>query len=515
MITTETPVQMERVQIFDTTLRDGEQSPGISLDPLAKMDIAEELAKLGVDIIEAGFPIASQGDFEGTQAVANLFRGEESQVVICGLSRTELHDIDRCWEAIEPASNRRIHTFIATSELHMREKLRMTPEEVVKATLEGVAHARGYTDDVEFSPEDASRSDFDFMCRVLQAAVDAGATTLNIPDTVGYALPSEYAQRLADVRRRVVGDYTISAHCHDDRGLAVANSLAAVSAGARQVEVAVNGIGERAGNAALEEVVMNFVTRQDYFGVTTGINTKRLLQVSRVVSNLTGYPVQYNKAIVGRNAFAHEAGIHQGGVAANPETYEHMDPASVGQESSLPIGKHSGRAGISRRLETIGITATDMRSIVEECKRTGESVGRVLSDNELEQIAAVMTGETIQDAYHITDIVISAHNEEATANVTIQNGGEPEIISGSGNGPVDAAIKSVQQRFPGYEFGEIVVGDADKQTGSSANASVLCSVKTPNGRTLYGSAKDSNMVNATIYAFMAAINCDIRAEARK
>src|SRR5690349_8430941 len=263
----------DRVVIFDTTLRDGEQSPGISLDQGEKLEIAEQLARLGVDIIEAGFPIASQGDFEGVRAIAQAVRGP----VICGLSRTARKDVDRCWEAIEGAEQSRIHVFIATSEIHMKNKLRMTPEQVLAEAASAVAHARSYTDDVEFSPEDASRSDFDFMCEVLQAVVDNGATTLNIPDTVGFAIPEEFGRRIADIRSRVKGDYVISSHCHNDLGLAVANSLAAVQSGARQVECTINGIGERAGNAAMEEVVMALRTRQDHFdGPWTAIRTEEL-----------------------------------------------------------------------------------------------------------------------------------------------------------------------------------------------------------------------------------------------
>ncbi|MCY4629292.1 MAG: 2-isopropylmalate synthase, partial [bacterium] len=313
----------DRVVIFDTTLRDGEQSPGISLDQSEKLEIAEQLARLGVDIIEAGFPIASQGDFEAVQVIAKGVRGP----VICGLSRTAHKDIDRCWEAIEAAERRRIHVFIATSETHMRHKLRMTPEQVKAEAASAVARARGYTDDVEFSPEDASRSDFDFMCEVLQVAADSGAGTLNIPDTVGYGVPEEYAEKLRRIRRQVSGDYVLSTHCHNDLGLAVANSLSGVLAGARQVECAINGIGERAGNAALEEIVMAVNTRNDFFGgLEVGIRTTELHKTSRLVSRLTGYPVQYNKAVVGRNAFAHEAGIHQHGVLSERTTYEIMDP---------------------------------------------------------------------------------------------------------------------------------------------------------------------------------------------
>ena len=296
-----------QVKIFDTTLRDGEQSPGISLDVAEKLEIAEELARLGVDIIEAGFPIASPGDFESVEAIARSVRGP----VITALSRTGFQDIDRAWAAVQHAEQPRIHVFIATSLIHMKKKLRMTEDQVKAEVVAGVSRARSYTDDVEFSPEDGSRSDVDFMCDVLQLAVDNGATTLNIPDTVGYGVPEEFGALIAHIIDRVDGDYVVSTHCHNDLGLAVANSLAGVQAGARQVECAVNGLGERAGNAALEEIVMAIKTRRDYFGgVETGVRTEELARTSRLVSRLTGYPVQYNKAVVGRNAFAHEAGIH-------------------------------------------------------------------------------------------------------------------------------------------------------------------------------------------------------------
>ena len=342
----------KRVVIFDTTLRDGEQSPGISLDVGEKLEIAEQLARLGVDYLEAGFPVASQGDFEAVEAIARSVRGP----VITGLSRTALKDVDRCWEAVQHAEQARIHVFIATSENHMANKLKMTPDQVKVEAGSAVAHAKNYTDDVEFSPEDASRSDFDFMCEVLQIAVDSGAVTLNIPDTVGFAIPQEFGRRIAAIRERVTGDYVISAHCHDDLGMAVANSLAAVEAGARQVEVAMNGIGERAGNAALEEIVMALRTRSEYFGgLDTNVRAEELAKTSRLVARLTGYPVQYNKAVVGRNAFAHEAGIHQHGMLEDRTTYEIMDPNAVGQDTSLVLGKHSGRHAFSDTLEKMGL----------------------------------------------------------------------------------------------------------------------------------------------------------------
>src|SRR3954469_12437522 len=344
---------MDQVLIFDTTLRDGEQSPGISLDVGEKLEIADQLARLGVDIIEAGFPIASDGDFESVEAIAKNVRGP----VIAGLSRTAFKDVDRAWEAVQHATKARIHIFIATSKIHMEKKLRMTPEQVKAEAAASVARARSYTDDVEFSPEDGYRSDPDFMCEVCQIAVDNGASTLNIPDTVGFAVPEDYARLIRYVIDTVKGDFVVSTHCHDDLGLAVANSLAGVAAGARQVECAINGLGERAGNAALEEVVMAIRTRPDYFeGITVNTKSDELARTSRLVSRLTGYEVQFNKAVVGRNAFAHESGIHQHGVLTDRETYEIIDASTVGQEAAqIVLGKHSGRHAFSDTLEKMGL----------------------------------------------------------------------------------------------------------------------------------------------------------------
>src|SRR3954454_19919167 len=344
---------MDRVLIFDTTLRDGEQSPGISLDVGEKLEIADQLARLGVDVIEAGFPILRDGDFEAVEAIAKSVKGP----IIAGLSRTGFKDVDRAWDAVLHAERNRIHVFLATSEIHMKKKLRMTHDQVKAEVAGAVARAKSYTADVEYSPEDGFRSDPDFMCEVCQIAVDNGATTLNIPDTVGFAVPEDFGRLIAYVIAQVEGEFIVSTHCHDDLGLAVANSLAGVANGARQVECAVNGIGERAGNAALEEVVMAIKTRADFFeGLSTDVHTEELARTSRLVSRLTGYPVQYNKAIVGRNAFAHESGIHQHGVLAERTTYEISDASTVGQVGSqIALGKHSGRHAFSDTLAKMGI----------------------------------------------------------------------------------------------------------------------------------------------------------------
>ena len=389
----------DKVVIFDTTLRDGEQAPGIALDPDQKVTIAHQLARLGVDVIEAGFPVSSPGDFEAVKRISQEVAGP----VIAALARTEPADIDRAWEAIKYADRSRIHVFLATSPIHMEHKLRMTEEEVMTAVKTGVERARGYTDDVEYSPEDATRSDPDFVIAVCQAAVESGATTINIPDTVGFATPSEYASTISRVMKEVKGgrkDIVISTHCHNDLGLAVANSLAAVGAGARQVEGAINGIGERAGNTSTEEIVMALTIRRDTYGVDVGVTTEELVETSQMVAESTGYPVQYNKAVVGRNAFAHESGIHQHGVLRYRETYEIMDPVSVGfSGSSIVMGKHSGRAAFKHTLDGMGIvlSSNTFEQAFARMKRIADQTGEV-SKVQLQAIVdEVLTGtETLQ-----------------------------------------------------------------------------------------------------------------------
>ena len=342
-----------RVTVFDTTLRDGEQSPGCSMNQQEKLRLAHQLDRLGVDVIEAGFPIASDGDFESVKAIAEVVR----RPIIAGLARASRPDIERAWEALKHASRPRIHVFLATSDIHLQYKLRITRDQCVAQAREAVNLAKSLCDDVEFSPEDATRTDPDFLCRVLDAVVEAGATTLNIPDTVGYTIPSEFSDLIAMIRRCVKGieKVTISAHCHNDLGMAVANALAAVAAGARQVECTINGIGERAGNASLEEIVMAMRVRPDRYPYETGVASEQIFAASQMLSEITGVPVQPNKAITGRNAFAHEAGIHQDGVLKNPLTYEIMTPKSVGvPDSKLVLGKHSGRHALSMRCEQLG-----------------------------------------------------------------------------------------------------------------------------------------------------------------
>src|SRR5580658_7396655 len=342
-----------RITVFDTTLRDGEQSPGCSMNHQEKLRLAHQLDRLGVDVIEAGFPIASDGDFEAVKAIAAVIR----RPIIAGLARACRPDIERAWEALQGASRPRIHIFLATSDIHLQYKLRITRDECLAQARESVRYAKSLCNDVEFSPEDATRTEPEFLCRVLQTVVDAGATTLNIPDTVGYSMPSEFGELISAIRARVKGleSVTISAHCHNDLGLAVANALAAIVAGARQVECTINGIGERAGNASLEEIVIAMRVRPDRYPFETGVVGEQLFPASQLLSEITGVPVQPNKAITGRNAFAHEAGIHQDGVLKNPLTYEIMTPKSVGvPDSRLVLGKHSGRHALSMRCEQLG-----------------------------------------------------------------------------------------------------------------------------------------------------------------
>ncbi len=342
-----------RITVFDTTLRDGEQSPGCSMNHQEKLRLAHQLDRLGVDVIEAGFPIASDGDFEAVKAIAEVIR----RPVIAGLARACPPDIERAWEALQCAARPRIHVFLATSDIHLKYKLRITREQCLQQARESVAFAKSLCNDVEFSPEDATRTDPEFLCQVLEAVVEAGATTLNIPDTVGYTVPSEFGELIATIRRKVKGieKVTISAHCHNDLGMAVANTLAAVSAGARQVECTINGIGERAGNASLEEIVMAMRVRRDRYPYEAGVAGEQLFAASQLLSEITGVPVQPNKAVIGRNAFAHEAGIHQDGVIKNPLTYEIMTPKSVGvPDSKLVLGKHSGRHALAMRCEQLG-----------------------------------------------------------------------------------------------------------------------------------------------------------------
>lgn len=387
--------EKRRIKIFDTTLRDGEQSPGASMNHEEKLEIASALVELGVDVIEAGFPIASPDDFDAVRAIANTFKGVE----IAGLCRSNDADIDRAWEALQGGDNPRIHVFLATSAIHREFKLNMTPEQIIDRAVAGVRRAKGYCDNVEFSTEDAIRTEIDFLCRVVEAVIDAGATTVNLPDTVGYAVPAQMTQMISTVLNRVpnVDRAVISVHCHDDLGLAVANSLAGVEAGAGQIECTINGIGERAGNCSLEEVVMAMRVRSDYFNCDTRVNSRRLVPTSRLVSRITGLEVQRNKAIVGRNAFAHEAGIHQDGMLKEPSTYEIMRPEDVGfEKSDLVLGKHSGRAALADRARSLGFELSDeqLKRVFGEFKKLADKKKEITDDD----IRQLIQSELVQPA---------------------------------------------------------------------------------------------------------------------
>ena len=438
------PDDPNRVLIFDTTLRDGEQSPGISLNTQEKLEIAHQLARLGVDVIEAGFPITSPGDFEAVQAIARNVHGP----VICALARTAAGDVDRAWEAVRDAERPRIHTFIATSDLHIQHKLQTTREDVLGQARAAVAHARQYLEDVEFSPEDGFRSDREFMAEVIAAAIEEGATTINVPDTVGYATPEEYAAMFTELYERVpaLRDVTVSVHCHNDLGLAVANSLAGLRAGCRQVECAINGIGERAGNASLEEIVMLLHTREPYLGLTTGIETTEIARTSRMVSRLTGYPVQPNKAIVGRNAFAHEAGIHQDGVLKERTTYEIMDATTVGLDAnSIVLGKHSGRHALQQALSELGFTVSG-QALNAAFKRFKEIADKKKQVTAMD-LEALLTDELRQEVAGYTlewfDVEASTRRPpHATVGVRGPDG-EELVGSFTGDGPVDAIFHAI------------------------------------------------------------------------
>ena len=500
---------MDQVMIFDTTLRDGEQSPGISLDVGEKLEIAEQLGRLGVDVIEAGFPVASEGDFDAVEAIAKAVHGP----IIAGLSRTAFADVDRTWEAVRHAERPRIHVFIATSEVHMTKKLRMTPDQVKAEVKASVSRAKSYLDDVEYSPEDAFRSDRDFMLEICQIAVECGATTLNIPDTVGFGLPDDYGRLIRYVLDGVRGDFVVSTHCHDDLGLAVANSLAGVTNGARQVECAVNGLGERAGNAALEEVVMAIKTRPDHFtDVTTGVHTEELSRTSRLVSRLTGYPVQYNKAIVGRNAFAHEAGIHQHGVLEDRNTYEIMDAGDVGQEAAqIVLGKHSGRHAFSDTLAKMGlhVQGDALNAAFARFKELADRKVEI-TDADLEAIVAEEVGADRVHRYTIAELELrGGTNGRPSARVVLADETGTVEASGVGNGMIDAAAAAIS------EASGVAVTVVDFQVssvtgGGDALGAVTFMLQSDDGIKASGRGVATDVVEASARAYLNAVNKILR-----
>ncbi|HYH43181.1 MAG TPA: 2-isopropylmalate synthase [Burkholderiales bacterium] len=497
----------EHLIIFDTTMRDGEQSPGASMTKEEKIRIGRHLERMRVDVIEAGFPAASDGDFAAVQAVARTVK----ESVVCGLARANENDIRRCGEAVSVAARPRVHTFIATSPIHMEKKLRMEPTQVVDQAVRAIAWARQFTDDVEFSPEDAGRSDIDFLCRIIEQVIKAGATTINVPDTVGYTLPESFGKLIRDLRERVPNSDKVvwSVHCHNDLGLAVANSLSAVLNGARQVECTINGLGERAGNAALEEIVMAVRTRQDMFPCDTRIDTTHIVPASRLVSGITGFPVQPNKAIVGANAFAHESGIHQDGVLKSRETYEIMRAEDVGWNANkLVLGKHSGRNAFRSRLAELGITLDSEEALNTVFKRFkdladkkheifDEDLHALVSENDADEVAAE----------HYRLVSLTAHSEtgeQPFARIVMSDGTGEMRTEAQGSGPVDASFKAIEA--VAKSGAELLLYSVNSiTTGTDAQGEVTVRLA-KGGRIVNGQGADTDIVVASAKAYIDALN---------
>jgi len=494
----------KRVVIFDTTLRDGEQSPGASMNLDEKLRIAELLEEMGVDVIEAGFPIASNGDWEAVHEVSKLV----TNAVVCGLARSARQDIERAAEALKPAKRRRIHTFISTSPLHMKYKLQMEPEEVYRAVIDSVTAARRYTDDVEWSPEDGSRSEHDFLCRCVEAAIKAGATTINIPDTVGYAVPEEYGALIRMLIERVPNSdkAVFSTHCHNDLGLAVANSLAGVANGARQIECTINGLGERAGNAALEEVVMALRTRQDFLPYTTGIDTRSITRASKLVSTVTGFSVQPNKAIVGANAFAHESGIHQDGMLKHAGTYEIMTPESVGlQQSKLVMGKHSGRHAFRVKLKELGYELG--QNAVEDAFRRFKDLADKKKEVYDEDIVALVDDEVVRANAAIRFVslmVVCGSRGPQTAELELEVDGQLCSVKSEGDGPVDATFNAIKALVPHHARLQLYQVHAVTE-GTDAQAEVTVRLE-EDGKSVNGQGADTDTLVASARAYVNALN---------
>ncbi|MBI2178341.1 MAG: 2-isopropylmalate synthase [Candidatus Tectomicrobia bacterium] len=497
-----------RVRIFDTTLRDGEQSPGCSMDRFQKVQMALQLEKLGVDIIEAGFPIASNDEFEAVRDVAKALK----KPIVAGLSRSSRGDIDRCWDAVRHARRPRIHTFIATSDIHLKYKLRMTRQELLKEVAASVRHARKLCRDIEWSAEDATRSDWDFLAEAVKIAIGEGATTINLPDTVGYIVPSEFRRFWEHIFEKVPAfdDVIFSAHCHNDLGLAVANSLVAVESGVRQVECTVNGIGERAGNASLEEVVMALHTRKDALPFVTGVRTREIYPSSRLLTSMTGVPVQPNKAVVGKNAFAHEAGIHQHGVLSKAITYEIMTPKSVGRPSnSLVLGKHSGRAGLRSRYEQLGfkMTKEEVTSIYPRFTDLADKKKEVYDEDLIALLQEERAGQG-DSSYHLEFLQVTSSTgtqPAATAMVRLREGETVHSEVGRGNGPVDAAVDAIL-RITGVKcrLTDFSVNSVTRGRDALAEANLM--VEFGDGLQLAGHGASPDTVEAGAKAFLSAVN---------
>ena len=494
----------DRIYIFDTTLRDGEQSPGASMNAGEKIRLAIQLEKLGVDILEAGFPAASQGDFDAVSQIA----GKVKKMEVAALARTGRDDIDRAWQAIRNAVKPRIHTFIATSDIHMKYKLDMTRDQVIAATVDAVSYARTFTDRVEFSAEDGSRSDRDFLCRVFEAAIGAGATTINLPDTVGYAIPEEFSDLIRYVMTHTpnIHKAVLSVHCHNDLGLATANTLAAINAGARQAEVTINGIGERAGNTSLEEVVMAMHTRPNFMPVTTNIKTEYIYPTSRLVSMITGILVQPNKAIVGANAFAHEAGIHQDGVLKNPMTYEIMSPETIGLSTNkLVLGKHSGRHALRSHLKNLGYDLADeeLKLIFTRFKDLADKK-KALVDEDLEALVTEGILRT-DDIFHLEYLhVICGNTVLPMASIKLSINGRTVQGAGYGNGPIDATYNTIS-KLAGARS-ELLRFSVSALTGGTDSQGEVTVRLRENGLIALGRGSDPDIITASAKAFINGLN---------
>jgi 2-isopropylmalate synthase len=499
-----TNTELKKIKIFDTTLRDGEQSPGAAMTHEEKLRIAELLDEMGVDVIEAGFPISSPGDFKAVSEIAKIVK----RASVCGLARAGFKDIDRAGEALKGAQRPRIHTFISTSPVHMKHKLNMGENAVLEAVGASVTRARNFTSDVQWSAEDATRTVPDFLCRCVEVAIHSGATTINIPDTVGYTTPQEYFEIVTMLRNRVPGadKVTFSTHCHNDLGLAVANSLAGVLAGAGQVECTINGIGERAGNAALEEIVMALKVRKDIMPFATAINTTLLNKASKLVSNVTGFPVQYNKAIVGKNAFSHESGIHQDGMLKNVETYEIMRPEDVGvNATSLMLGKLSGRHAFRDKLESMGYQLED--TAFEDAFRRFKDLADKKKHVFDEDIAALVDDEIIrgQDAIAVKALKIETGiGVKPQAVMTLSVQGEDRTVTMSGDGAVDAVFHGIREAYPHAATLQLFQINAVTE-GTDAQATVSVRLE-ENGRTVTGKASDTDTLVAAAFAYVNALN---------
>jgi 2-isopropylmalate synthase len=493
-----------RVLIFDTTLRDGEQSPGCSMTQPEKLRMARALAELGVDVIEAGFPIASRGDWEAVHEIAKEVRGP----IIAGLARCNREDIDKAWSAVQPAEKPRIHVFLATSAIHREHKLGMAKEQIIHTAVEGVKYARSLCEDIEFSPEDASRTELDFLGEVVTAGIEAGATTINVPDTVGYTTPEEYFEIFAYLTKLPGAEnVTFSAHCHNDLGMAVANSLAAIRGGARQVECTINGIGERAGNASLEEITMALNVREGFYGLHTGIDTKRLFPTSRLLSSITGLPIPRNKAVVGENAFAHESGIHQHGMLKHHSTYEIMRPHDVGMSrTNLVLGKHSGRAALRERIKELGfeLSDTELTRVFNEFKALADKK-KELFDGDIEALVLKNDVETAGPWCLENLHVVSDSSRFAAGRVVLRHAdGRILTQEASGDGPVDAALKAIEQatgvfaKLRKFEVRSVTVGE-----DAQGEAVLTCEY---NGRSYRGTSVTTDIVESSSRAFLEVIN---------